>query len=204
MILPLTQVASHSTSASQQILEQIAPLLAPLGYEVIHVEIQTHKNRTLRVYIDRLPAGGDLIGVEDCAQVSRALDGFLESSTEIQLFFKGHYDLEVSSPGVFRPLRTAKDFTRFAGQEAKISLFRPLNAQELNNDDYAQRNPKQKNFSGKLLGFKNDRVLLEVLSGKPGKSHASLETVTIPLEVISKANLEPQFDFADDERKTRP
>ncbi len=167
-----------------QLIDLIAPQVQPLGYEIVHIEIQTHKGRVLRIYIDRLTPG-EAIGVEDCAKVSRTIDTFLDESAEVQALFKGTYDLEVSSPGVFRPLRTEKDFLRFRGQEVRIALFRPLSAEEMGNSDYHSRNPKQKNFIGVLHGFRNNRVVLEIDS----------EEITIPLETVSKANLEPKFDL---------
>jgi ribosome maturation factor RimP len=188
-------------TASTKVIELIRPLVEPLGYEIVHIEVQNHRQKLLRVFIDRLDGAG--VGVEDCARVSRALDEPLEQMTEIDALFKGAYELEVSSPGVDRPLRQPKDFTRFAGKEARIHVYRPLTATELGDEGYQQKNPKQKNFLGVLQGLRGESVLLSLESpaeAKPRKKNGKAESVrdpvvvTIPLPLIAKANLEPRFD----------
>ena len=196
-----------------------------MGYDVVHVEVQNHKPRTLRVFIDFAEQTPELdntdraIGIEDCVKVTRALEEPLEKLPEVESIFHGTYELEVSSPGVDRPLRTARDFTRFAGREARIHTFRPLTAEESGNASYQERNPKQKNYFGTILGMNEtaERVRFEIAlegsaAGKAGavkgkkpakKEHkkskadsvASAEIVTIPLLLISKANLEPRYEF---------
>lgn len=202
----------------EKLIQLITPCVHPLGYEVIYIELQTHRQKTLRIFIDHLQPGAG-IGIEDCVKVSRALDEFLEQSSEIQALLPGAYELEVSSPGVDRPLRSASDYERFAGREVRIHTYRPLSAEELENKDYQAKNPKQKNFLGTLVGLREGKVVLSFSSKTQGtqksgkKSGASkkaaLETnsvegvqILIPLPLISKANLEPNFDFeASDERE---
>lgn len=210
-----------------RLIELIGSIIEPMGYEVVHLEIVTQRQRLLRLYIDRLApeateaASLPAIGIEDCVKVTRALDEPLEKFSEIDGVFKGTYELEVSSPGVDRPLRQAKDYSRFAGREARIHVFRPLSAQELaaepapgsQYEDYQKRNPRQKNFIGTLNGVQNGKVLLTVSTGsdsgsqkKNGRISKSVKkttnrpeggglTIAIPLPLISKANLEPKFDF---------
>lgn len=203
---------SQARSKQDQIIHLIAPLLAPLGYELVHVEIQTHRQKTLRLFIDHLDAiEGQGIGIEDCVRVSRALDEPLEKLTELDALFQGAYELEVSSPGVERPLRTERDYAKFAGREVTIHTYRALTDREIENSDHLKLNPKQKNFHGRLRGIEAGKVRLDVSDGaKTGKGGASRKAkkdqaagektvarseVKIPLELISKANLEPKFDF---------
>src|SRR5689334_4733847 len=108
------------------LIQLISPWVAPLGYQIIHLEVQTHRQKVLRIFIDYLDSHGEkTIGIDDCVQVSRALDERLDQIPEIEATFRGTYELEVSSPGVDRPLRSATDFTRFAGREVRIHVYRP-------------------------------------------------------------------------------
>ena len=209
-----TQTTSSKTSVSSlslqdRLLEALAPLVESEGYELVHLEVQTHRAKTIRIFIDHLQ-GDDAIGVEDCAKVSRALDSPLDQLTETETLLAGGYELEVSSPGVDRPLRKPADFERFKEREVRLHVFRPLTAEELQNEDYARRNPKQKNFLGVLQGMKDDSVLLSIPASmgstrkgaKKGKAARKTEEkhdlVTIPHSLISKANIEPDFDAFND------
>ena len=165
----------------------------------------------LRVFIDHSNADPDqdAIGIQDCVKVTKALDEPLDQFQEIEAMFKGSYELEVSSPGVDRPLRLQKDYERFSGREVRINIFRPLTNDEMGNAHYFEKNSKQKNFLGTLKGVQNGKVMLaltiaaKTAGKKPAKKGAkfapantnSAVVVTIPLPLISKANLEPYFDF---------
>lgn len=236
-----------SDSRTSAIIESLRPLVEPLGYEILHLEVHNSREKVLRLYIDFSvePVGshpkenGSAIGIEDCVKVTRALNEVLgdEEATEIPApprseiaikidsLFSGPYELEVSSPGVDRPLRHSGDFTRFDGQEARVHTFRPLTGEEAMNADYISKNPKQKNFLGTLRGVSENAVIMD-LSAQDGikkkvsktaqkkASQAGLRTdveqsderkrsrsdenarrIRIPLSVISKANLEPDFTF---------
>jgi ribosome maturation factor RimP len=111
--------------------------LAGLGYELVDLERST-KGALLRVFIDK-PGG---INVEDCALVSNHLSRLFAVENV------GYDRLEVSSPGLDRPLRTARDFARFAGQKARLKLRVPLEG--------------QRNFVGVLCDTEAGKVGLEV------------------------------------------
>ncbi len=223
---------NEKQTKTEQLIDLINPLIAQLGYEVVHLEVVNSRQRVLRIFIDFTESGTEsqAIGIEDCVKVTRALDEPLDQLSEIEALFKGPYELEVSSPGVDRPLRTQRDYERFCGKEARIHVYRPLSAEELDNASYQTRNPKQKNFLGTLKGFRDNRVLLEISNqgsaakpasktslkkaqkkGKAGNGSEkdmvspqtnSAEEVAIPFPLISKANLEPQFlGFDGDERE---
>lgn len=192
---------------------RLSPLLADLGYELIHLEAHVHRSKILRLFIEHADWSLGGIGIEDCARVSRALDEPLEGMPEIESLFKGAYELEVSSPGVDRPLRTVRDFERFKGREVRLYLDRPLTAEEANNAEFCSKHPKQKTFLGISQGVNPDgKIEFDVLKdegtsarnkGRPGKPAPKAgkknkeemhPRITLPPERISKANLEPDYD----------
>ena len=172
-------------NVEQRLIELIMPLIGPMGYEVVHVEVVTHRQKTLRLYID-FACGAGTVGIEDCVKVTRALDEHLDQSTEVEAIFRGAYELEVSSPGVDRPLRQRKDYERFAGHSVRLHTFRPLSSEEMGNAAYFAHHQKTKNFSGVLRGLDGDRVLLAV--------EESATEILIPFSLIAKGNLEPSWD----------
>jgi len=136
----------------------IEPVVTGLGYELVGVEhLAQGRHSLLRVYVDS-DAG---ITVDDCADVSRQLSAMLDVEDPLP----GAYSLEVSSPGVDRPLFEAADFERFSGQQARIRLAAPLDG--------------QRKFKGVLKGIQNNNVLLM----EDGRE------VSVPLDRIAKANL---------------
>ncbi|HEX2667259.1 MAG TPA: ribosome maturation factor RimP [Gammaproteobacteria bacterium] len=138
-----------------------APVEA-LGYEVVELEFHPQGGGgLLRVYIDR--EGG--VTVDDCEKVSRQVSAVLDVEDPIP----GHYTLEVSSPGLDRPLRKAADYARFAGERAKVDLALPIEG--------------RRRFTGILKGCEGGEVSIEV----DGVLHR------LPLEGIAKARLVPEF-----------
>lgn len=205
---------TSTITIDEQLIEMLTPLLMEMDYELVHVEFTTHQSKVVRVYIDRL-SGTEGIGIADCAKVSRALDEPLEKFSADHPTMASGYELEVSSPGVDRPLRKITDFEKFTGREARLHVFRPLTSEELSNSDYQARNPKQKNFVGMLKGVSGNQILLSISSSmgatlskplkgaKPGKNKSLNEKrdeVSIPLALVSKANLEPHFEILGDEK----
>ena len=154
----------------EEIVEKVRAIAAPLaageGLELVDVELGGGGGRTtLRLYIDR--QGG--VSLDDCTSISRAVSAALDVEDPIQ----GTYDLEVSSPGLDRPLRTPEHFEKFAGEEVRIKAFGPI--AELEN---------RKNFHGILRGYEEGRVLVEI-DGK---------LFRVPRDQIAKAHLEARVD----------
>ena len=148
--------------AANPILGRVWRLAEPLcraeGVELVQVEYQReHGGLTLRLYLDK-PGG---VTLDDCADISRQLGDLLDVSLELTT----PYRLEVSSPGLQRPLGKLSDFERFKGYPAKVRTTRPLNG--------------QKNFSGILNGVSGLEVQLTLDKGP----------VTIALSDIAKAHL---------------
>ena len=203
-----------SDTLTDKLVEQISPQVMAMGYEIVHLEVNV-RQKMLRLFIDHLERT-DGIGIEDCVKVTKALDEPLDQLPEVEkVFGTGGYELEVSSPGIDRPLRTPRDFEKFKGREIRVHTFRPLNGEEMGNTDYQSKNPKQKNFLGTLEGFREGRVQITLnLTGgvdktqkkprKKGQSAAmitnSAEVVAIPLPLISKANLESHFEVLEGAR----
>ncbi len=130
----------------QEIVQEVETLLQPitsrLGLEVVDVQVAGEgRQMILRVLVDR-PDGG--ITIAECTQVNEAL------SRQLDLYdlFEHAYTLEVSSPGLDRPLRTDQDFRRFAGRRAEITTVAPVNG--------------QRRFRGILLGVLGDAVAVQI------------------------------------------
>jgi ribosome maturation factor RimP len=144
------------------------PFTSSLGLELAEVEYRQEGGRmVLRLCIDR--DGG--VTLDDCAAVSRELAEILD----VEDFIHGRYNLEVSSPGLNRPLKKPSDYERFTGRLVKIRTF------ELLADDEGY---KRKTFIGELLGLTGGVVRLKLSEG---------QTAGIPLEKVAKANLELEF-----------
>jgi ribosome maturation factor RimP len=199
-----TTPPAGTQSDKDRLIDLINTVVSPLGYEVVTVEIQSGRQNHLRVFIDRLDGAEGGVSIEDCVRVTRALDEPLDGAPETDALFRGGWELEVSSPGVDRPLRQPKDYSRFAGREVRLHVYRPLTAEELGNPEYQTKNPRQKNFLGLLKGLSGEKIRLELVpdpaqaGGKKAKKKsaakpARAEEILIPLALVSKANLEPDF-----------
>ncbi|MBI3555502.1 MAG: ribosome maturation factor RimP [Deltaproteobacteria bacterium] len=99
-------------------------ILTPLGYEVVALEQSVAGGRKLTLYIDFLNNEDESrrIGLQDCVEATKAVDELFETTELVT----GNYTLDVSSPGVERPLRKAEDYNRFSGKKVKLHTFRPL------------------------------------------------------------------------------
>lgn len=143
-----------------RLLSLLEPVVAGLGYELVEVEFSPASSRALvRLYIDR--TDGAPVALDDCERVSHAVGKALDAQDPIER----EYQLEVSSPGFDRPLRTAAHFARFAGSEARIELAEPLEG--------------RRRFRGKLGPIEDGKVMIEV----------DRREWRIPLAGISKARL---------------
>ena len=155
-------VVSMRQEASYKLRQLLGPVIETLGYELVGVEFHPHPaNALLRLYIDKESG----ITVADCQQVSEQISGVLDVEDPI----RGHYTLEVSSPGLDRPLFEAAHFTRFAGHQVCIHLASLLNG--------------KRKLTGYLRGMRGDNVVIE----------SDSEEFLVPLEQIEKARLIPEF-----------
>lgn len=110
---------SQAMSLREKLITLLEPTLEAMGYELVELEARTNpKNGLIRIYIDK-PGG---VGLEDCERVSHQVSGVLDVEDPMP----GEYSLEVSSPGLDRPLRTAQHFADAVGSKVKLELQAPL------------------------------------------------------------------------------
>lgn len=144
-----------------RIAEMIGPGLADMGFGVVRVRVMGTKRVTLQIMADRLDETP--ITVDDCADISRAVSAILDVEDPIQ----SAYSLEVSSPGIDRPLTRLRDFERFAGFEAKIELATLLDG--------------RKRFRGMLTGIDGDTVGIDTEHGAYALSFADIKDAKLIL-----------------------
>jgi ribosome maturation factor RimP len=158
---------------AQQLWQLAEPHIAGAGLELVELDFNREaEGWVLRVYIDRPWQDGQPydpsvgISFEECERVSRDLSAALDVADAIT----HAYRLEVSSPGIERPLRRARDFQRFAGEKAKVRTVDTVDG--------------RRNFSGTIRGANGDAVEVEC-DGR---------TYQIPLDVIARAHLVPDWE----------
>lgn len=140
----------------------LEPGVSAMGFELVDVEMAgSHHSPTLRVYIDS-PRG---VNVDDCARVSRQLSALLDVEDPLP----GQYTLEVSSPGLDRPLVKPEDFRRFVGETVKVKMQQPVLG--------------RRNFSGRLVEVAADHVVVEV----------DKEIFNLAFDDMERARLVPRF-----------
>ena len=141
----------------------VLPVLKEMELELVDIEyLQEGGYWYVRIYIEKLD--GD-VSLDDCAKVSMAVEDDIDKLIDKKFF------LEISSPGVERPLKREKDYIRFTGSKIKVSLKHKIN--------------EKKNFEGRLSKFENDTVFLMTDD----------EELEIPFKEVRKANL--VYDFKD-------
>ena len=149
----------------EQIEKVAAPVLAEHGAELVDsLFVHEHGQWILRFYLDK--AGG--ITLDDCATISEHLGRNLDASDLIQQ----SYTLEVSSPGLNRPLKKEADYQRFIGEKVDVTLFAPING--------------RRHFKGTLQSVGAGSVIVH---------EAPQQEFTLPLEGIAKARLDPEIDI---------
>ena len=150
------------TAEDLNLLELLDPVAEAAGYEIVRLRLMGGEHvRRLQIMAERA-VDGDM-NVEDCARLSRAISDIMDAADPIA----GEYTLEVSSPGVDRPLTRLKDFEAFEGHEARVELDRMAEG--------------RKRFKGMLAGVEDDAVAID-LEGEE-------ETAMIPFSWIVEAKL---------------
>ncbi len=156
-----------SSSLNEKLEQMLAPAVTGLGYELVGIEyLGQGKYSVLRVYIDQ-PEGSEALGinVDDCSKVSYQVSGVLDVEDPLP----GHYNLEVSSPGLDRPLFKVADYERFQGKLLRVVTDYPVDG--------------QRKYKGTLKGLQDGNVLLDVEG----------EVVEIPLVAVKQARIIPEF-----------
>jgi len=149
--------------APANLTEMVRGAVEPLGYELVGVEYLSRGTggSLLRIYIDH----ADGIGVKDCAKVSHQVSGVLDVEDPIS----ENYSLEVSSPGMDRPLFSKEDFERFSGSKVNIKL--------------RVKQHGRRNFEGMLKGVDGDDLLVTVDG----------DQYRLPMDQVDRARLVPEF-----------
>lgn len=149
-------------SVTESIEELVTPITEENRLELVDVEYKKEgKDWFLRIFIDK--EGG--VTVDDCTRVSREIEDLID----VEEVVPTSYVLEVSSPGLERPLKKEKDFLRFKGKRAHVTTYTPIH--------------EQKNFKGTIRDFQKDILFLDIDS----------QSVEIPKNQIAKAKLEIEF-----------
>ncbi len=161
--MPAFFVGFNMKLLTDKIERIITPSLADMGYSVVQVRLlgQDGGRKTLQIMAEHSDGRG--VTIDDCANISRTISALLDVEDPI----KGAYELEVSSPGIDRPLVRQQDFVRFRGHMAKISLSQP--------DSEGQRR-----FKGRLGELRDSNLTLELENG---------EEVIVDISGIEKAKL---------------
>jgi ribosome maturation factor RimP len=153
----------QATEIALRVRTLAEPILKDLGLELVDAEFRREtQGWVLRLYIDK----SNGVGLEDCRRVSEELGDHLD----VEDFIAYPYHLEVSSPGLDRPLTRDQDFVRFVGHEARVSTGEDLQGRH--------------NFRGRLAGLQDGAVLLDLPDG---------QRVAIPRGLILRARLQPEL-----------
>lgn len=135
------------TPIDQRLAEIVAPVIEAMGFELIRLRLQGGRSATLQIMADR-PGGG--IVVDDCARISTAVSAALDVDDPIE----DAYTLEVSSPGIDRPLTRLQDFEAWEGHEARLETTELIDG--------------RRRFRGVLAGVDRDEILLNISEGTVG------------------------------------
>ena len=151
---------------SKEIIDRVSSIATPVlfneGMELVEIEYRREaKGRVLRLYIDKEEG----VSIDDCTHISQEIG----RSLDVEDFIPTPYTLEVSSPGLTRPLKSEKDFIKYRDHLIKVKTIDPIG--------------NQRRFKGRLLGFSENRIEIEVDGG----------IIHIPLANVAKANLEIDF-----------
>lgn len=146
----------------QRLADLLGPTIEALGYELVCIELVRAKSAIVRIFIDK--DGG--VDLSDCEKVSTQVSGVMDVEDPIS----GNYSLEVSSPGLDRPLVTEEHFEKYIGKPAKVQLEKAIGG--------------MRKFSGEITSVK-DGVVTFAIDDK---------VVEVMLEQIARARLVPQFD----------
>ena len=142
-------------NVTERIETIIEPTVADLGFEIVRVQLSGEHNPRLQIMAE--PKDARAMTVDDCARISRAVSALLDVEDPIT----SAYTLEVSSPGLDRPLVRLEHFQRFAGFDAKIELSELLDG--------------RKRFTGRLRGVEDDKVLMDVDGESKAFPHVAIQ-----------------------------
>lgn len=144
----------------ERIIALVEPTAGQLGYRLVRVRVSGNRRKTLQIMAERLSDG--LMGIDDCGRLSRAISPMFDLEDPIP----GEFSLEISSPGIDRPLMRLEDFERFVGHEAKLETAAMIDG--------------RKRFKGEIAGVDGDEIRLRTPEG---------DEVRFKLSALSDARL---------------
>jgi ribosome maturation factor RimP len=150
------------TAIDRRLAEIVSPVIEGLGFELVRIRLMGGKTRTLQIMAER-PDGG--IDVDDCAAISTAVSAVLDVEDPVE----DNYILEVSSPGIDRPLTRLKDFDMWQDYEARIETTELIDG--------------RRRFKGRLAGTEGDEVLIEI------EEAGEMVTIGLKFDWLSDAKL---------------
>ena len=159
------------TAMDRRLADIVTPVIEGLGFELVRIRLMGGATRTLQIMADR-PDGG--IEVDDCGAISTAVSAVMDVEDPIE----ENYVLEVSSPGIDRPLTRLKDFEMWKGWEARVETTELIDG--------------RRRFKGTLAGTEGDEVLIEIVEGK--------ETLESIAKRVHAEGIEPQPKSGRQER----
>lgn len=160
---PDTARFMRETGLAADVADVVEPVLVDLGFRLVRVSVLGATDRTVQIMAER-PDGS--ISVDDCETISRGLSPVLDVAEPMP----GKYRLEISSPGIDRPLVRPSDFEDWAGHEVKLELKEPIDG--------------RKRYKGLLEGFEDGEVRVAADAGKLGRQHLGF-----PVSLIADAKL---------------
>ena len=158
----MTNTLIAKAAIDRRLAEIISPVIEDMGYELVRIRLMSGKSTTLQIMADK-PDGG--IEVDDCADISNAVSAVMDVEDPIL----DAYTLEVSSPGIDRPLTRLKDFEMFEGYEAKLETAEMIDG--------------RRRFKGELAGVEGEDVLINI------ENHGETVTIGLNFDWLSDAKL---------------
>ncbi|MEQ1618341.1 MAG: ribosome maturation factor RimP [Terricaulis sp.] len=146
----------------ERVIALIEPTAAGLGFRVVRVRVSGSRRKRLQIMAERISDGE--MGIDDCSRLSRALSPVFDLEDPIP---GGEYDLEVSSPGIDRPLMRIEDFERFKGHAAKLETAAMIEG--------------QRRFKGEIAGIEGDVIVLATEQGETRFSFSALSDARLVL-----------------------
>ncbi|MCI5095608.1 MAG: ribosome maturation factor RimP [Rhodobacteraceae bacterium] len=158
----MTNTLIAKAAIDRRLAEIISPVIEDMGYELVRIRLMSGKSTILQIMADK-PDGG--IEVDDCADISNAVSAVMDVEDPIL----DAYTLEVSSPGIDRPLTRLKDFEMFEGYEAKLETAEMIDG--------------RRRFKGELAGVEGEDVLINI------ENHGETVTIGLHFDWLSDAKL---------------
>jgi ribosome maturation factor RimP len=161
-LLPREPLLRATNPVEERVVALIEPTAGNLGYRIVRVRVSGNRRKRLQIMAERLSDGQ--MGIDDCSRLSRALAPVFDLEDPIP---SGEYDLEISSPGIDRPLMRVEDFERFVGHDAKLETAAMQNG--------------QRRFKGKIERVEGDVIVLATDQGEAKLHFATLSDARLVL-----------------------